>query len=61
MEQIAGVQGDSGGGVEKEDAGRGFAGEVSGDGFYGNYEGCTALADGGYWFDASDTGSYQGV
>lgn len=37
MEQAAGVQGDAGTGVGREDAGGGFVGEVSGDGFYEDY------------------------
>lgn len=42
MEQAAGVPGDVGAGMGKEDAGGGFAGEVPGDGFYGGYQGCPA-------------------
>lgn len=42
MEQAAGVPGDVGTGMGKEDAGRGLAGEVPGDGLYGGYQGGTA-------------------
>lgn len=61
MEQATGVPGDVGAGMGKADARGGFAGEVPGYGLYGDYEGGTANQGTGYWFGASDSGSYQGV
>lgn len=58
MEQAAGVSGDTGTGVGKEDAGKGFAGEVPGNGFYGDYKGYRANKEVGYRSDASDGGLY---